>query len=78
MSEVRNIEEGKRIKARGKREIDTDIDFDLRSPKLIRILLVLLAVVIVVFCVYQVARSRARQKSRIAPNRASGIENVYI
>lgn len=63
MSEVRNIEEGKRIKARGKREIDTDIDFDLRSPKLIRILLVLLAVVIVVFCVYQVARSRARQKS---------------
>ena len=62
MSEVRNIEEGKRIRASGKRGIDTDIDFDLRSPKLLRILPIVLALIVVTFCVYQVARSRAGQK----------------
>ncbi len=62
MSEIRNINEGKRINAKKKREIDTDIDFEFGSSRLARVLLALLAVIIVVFCVYQVARMRSHQK----------------
>lgn len=62
MSEVRNIKEGKKIIARKNRQIGANIDFEFGSSNLVRILLAVVAVIVVIFCVYQIARLRSHQK----------------
>ena len=62
MSEVRNIKEGKRINAKKNGQFGANLDFSFRSSFLIRILFVLAAVLVVVFCVFQIARTRSHQK----------------
>ncbi len=62
MSKIRNIKEGEKINAKANGGVSTKIDFDLRSPGLVVILLVVLAVFAVVFCMYQIARANSHQK----------------
>ena len=62
MSEVRNIKEGKKIIAKKNRQFSPNIDFEFGSSGLVRILLAVIAVIVVIFCVYQIARLCSHQK----------------